>query len=146
LVCGFQLQLSCLGSQLLLLFRVCCFSSIVFVQRFGHFRPITLSAGSWSKRAEPDVKLSAVLTNRGCGFLGRIAYASSLFGFMKYGVICHSRVFHKKNSIQLECVSKAYIKDLMYLKRNTKFLPDRWGLKTPPASQSSLNENRFPFT
>jgi hypothetical protein len=49
----------------------------------------------------------------------------------------------KKNSIQLECVSKAYIKDLMYLKRNTKFVPDRWGLKTPPASQSSLNEIVF---
>jgi hypothetical protein len=52
-------------------------------------------------------------------------------------------VFHKKNIIQLECVSKAYIKDLMYLKRNTKFLPDRWGLKTSPASQSSLNEIVF---
>jgi hypothetical protein len=38
---------------------------------------------------------------------------------------CHIRVFHKKNNIQLGCVSKAYIKDLMYLKRNTKFLPDR---------------------
>jgi hypothetical protein len=37
-------------------------------------------------------------------------------------------VFHKKNSIQLECVSKAYIKDLkMYLKRNTKFLPGSVG-------------------
>jgi hypothetical protein len=52
----------------------------------------------------------------------------------------------KESSIQLECVSKAYIKDLMYLKRNTKFLPDRWGLKTSPASQSSLNEIVFPFT
>jgi hypothetical protein len=52
-------------------------------------------------------------------------------------------VFHKKNSIELECVSKAYIEDLMYVKRNTKFLPDRWGLKTSPASQSSLNEIVF---
>jgi hypothetical protein len=50
-------------------------------------------------------------------------------------------VFHKKNSVQLECVSKAYIKDLMYLKRNTKFLLDQWGLS--PASQSSLNEIGF---
>jgi hypothetical protein len=31
--------------------------SIVFVKRFGRFRSITLAAGSWSKRAEPDVKL-----------------------------------------------------------------------------------------
>jgi hypothetical protein len=52
-------------------------------------------------------------------------------------------MFHKKNSIQLECVIKAYNKDLMYLKRNTKFLPDWWGLKTTPASQSSLNEIVF---
>jgi hypothetical protein len=52
-------------------------------------------------------------------------------------------VFHKENSIQLECVSKAYIKDSMYLNRNTKFLPDRWALKTPPDSQSSLNEIVF---
>jgi hypothetical protein len=57
--------------------------------------------------------------------------------------MCDIRVFRKKNSIQLECVSMAYIKDLMYLKRNTKFLPDRWGLKTPPVSQSSLNEIVF---
>jgi hypothetical protein len=48
-----------------------------------------------------------------------------------------------KNSIPLECVSKAYIKDLMYVKRNTKFLPDRWGLRTSPTSQSSLNEIVF---
>jgi hypothetical protein len=57
--------------------------------------------------------------------------------------MAHDRVFYKKNTIQLECVSKAYIKDLMYLKRNTKFLPDQWSLKTPPASQSSLNEIVF---
>jgi hypothetical protein len=31
----------------------------------------------------------------------------------------------------------------MYLKRNTKFLPDRWGLKTSLTSQSSLNELVF---
>jgi hypothetical protein len=31
----------------------------------------------------------------------------------------------------------------MYVKRNTKFLPDQWGLKTYPASQSSLNEIVF---
>jgi hypothetical protein len=31
----------------------------------------------------------------------------------------------------------------MYLKRITKFLPDQWGLKTSPASQSSLNEIVF---
>jgi hypothetical protein len=61
----------------------------------------------------------------------------------KINILAHIRVFHKKNSIQLECVSKTYIKDLMYLKRNTKFLPDRWGLKTPLASQSSLNEIVF---
>jgi hypothetical protein len=30
---------------------------------------------------------SAVLINRGCGFLGRIAYSSSLFGLLKYGLI-----------------------------------------------------------
>jgi hypothetical protein len=40
-------------------------------------------------------------------------------------------------------IQEAYIKDLMYLKRNTMFLPDRWGLKTPQASQSSLNEIVF---
>jgi hypothetical protein len=44
----------------------------------------------------------------------------------------------KKNSIQLECESKAYIKDLMYLKRNTKFQPDWWGLKTSPASPKTF--------
>jgi hypothetical protein len=37
----------------------------------------------------------------------------------------------------------AYRKDLMYLKRNTKFQPDRWGLKSSLASQSSLNEIVF---
>jgi hypothetical protein len=31
----------------------------------------------------------------------------------------------------------------MYLKRNKKFLPDRWSLKTSPASQRSLNEIVF---
>jgi hypothetical protein len=31
----------------------------------------------------------------------------------------------------------------MYLKRDAKFLPDRWGLKTHPASHSSLNETVF---
>jgi hypothetical protein len=40
-------------------------------------------------------------------------------------------------------ISKAYIKDVVYLKRNTKFQPGRWGLKTSPASQSSLNETVF---
>jgi hypothetical protein len=45
-------------------------------------------------------------------------------------------VFPKK-SIQLESVSKAYNKDLMYLKRDTKFLPDQSGLKTSPAAQNS---------
>jgi hypothetical protein len=55
------------------------------------------------------------------------------------GLVCSV----KKTSNQLECVSKAYIKNLMYLKRNTKFLPDRWGFKTPPASQSSLIEIIF---
>jgi hypothetical protein len=64
-----------------------------------------------------------------------------------YFIVSHKlyglSVFHKKNIIQLECVIKTYIKDFMYLKRNTKFLPDRWGLKTSPASQSSLNEIVF---
>jgi hypothetical protein len=59
-----------------------------------------------SKRSEPDIKLSSinwflgwsvvswyhfysldVLINMICGFLGRIAYSSSLFGFMEYGLI-----------------------------------------------------------
>jgi hypothetical protein len=31
--------------------------AIVFVKRSGRFRHITLAAGSWSKRAEPDIKL-----------------------------------------------------------------------------------------
>jgi hypothetical protein len=52
-------------------------------------------------------------------------------------------LFHKKNNIQLECVSKAYNKDLIYLKRNTKFLSDRWGLKTSTASKGLLNEIVF---
>jgi hypothetical protein len=33
---------------------------IVFVKRSSRFRPITLAAGFWSKRAEPDVKLSFI--------------------------------------------------------------------------------------
>jgi hypothetical protein len=31
----------------------------------------------------------------------------------------------------------------MYLKRNTKFLPDRWGIKTLQASKNSLKEIVF---
>jgi hypothetical protein len=47
-------------------------------------------------------------------------------------------------SIKKTVVSwNAYPKDLMYLKRNTKFQPDRWGLQTSLASQSSLNEIVF---
>jgi hypothetical protein len=32
-------------------------------------------------------RYTAVLINRGCGFLGRIAYSSCLFEFVKYGLI-----------------------------------------------------------
>jgi hypothetical protein len=34
--------------------------AIVFVKRFGRFRSITIATGSWSKRTEPDVKLSSI--------------------------------------------------------------------------------------
>jgi hypothetical protein len=53
-------------------------------------------------------------------------------------------IFIKLSDVKMpsSCISYG-IKDLMYLKQNTKFLPDRWGLKTSSASQSSLNEIVF---
>jgi hypothetical protein len=34
-----------------------------------------------------NLRYSTILINRGCGFLGHIAYSSSLFGFVKFGLI-----------------------------------------------------------
>jgi hypothetical protein len=85
-----------------------------------------------------------LIGNRGNGIYGCI-FEMDFYGF--YAIfqssINEENTVTIKNSIQLECVSKAYIEDLVYLKRNTKILPDRWGLKTPPAYQSSLNEIVF---
>jgi hypothetical protein len=38
----------------------------------------------------------------------------------------------KKTIFSWNAYPRLILKNLMYLKRNTKFLPDRWGLKTPP--------------